>query len=80
MKPIAIAAMTVAMALTAAPVLAKGGQDNYEREQALQAEFEKSSKESKSDASPSFFDQLFGSDEKEQTAGTTDRNTGKRSN
>ena len=59
------AAMLTLTALAAQPVFAKGGQDNYERQQALQAEFEKSRTTKTAQPATGLFDLLFGLDETE---------------
>lgn len=64
-RPI-IATVTIGMlSLSAAatqPAFAKGGQDNFERQQALQAELKKLRDAKPDEASPSFFERFFGSD------------------
>ena len=62
--PLAAALLSVT-ALTAHTAFAKGGQDNFERQQALQAEFEEAREARSEKPAPSVFDFLFGSDERQ---------------
>ena len=77
MKNFAILATTLAIALGSGPVLAKGGQDNFERQEKLKAAFEQARKDREANPGPSLFERLFGAEEKKDTAEKTDRNTGK---
>ncbi len=56
----AFAATALSLVTLSGPALAKGGQDNLERQAQLQAEFAKQKKATQSATTPSFFERLFG--------------------
>lgn len=77
MKSFALLATTLAIALGSGPVLAKGGQDSFERQEKLKAAFKEARKDREANPGPSLFERLFGAEEKQGATEKTDRNTGK---